>query len=135
MLAPRRVRTNPMAKSSLAHATWSPAKGLVMTAPAVVTLVGYGILILIVMLPVDMYNYDDKTGNYVKQKYSFWYRFLIALLLILPFALSIYSVNCMMTGNCTLWSWVVALLTLLWSVVIVVTTLSSGSFALDQIVN
>lgn len=106
-----------------------------MTAPAVVTLVGYGILILIVMLPVDMYNYDDKTGNYVKQKYSFWYRFLIALLLILPFALSIYSVNCMMTGNCTLWSWVVALLTLLWSVVIVVTTLSSGSFALDQIVN
>ena len=124
-----------MAKSSLAHATWSPAKGLVMTAPAVVTLVGYGILILIVMLPVDMYNYDDKTGNYVKQKYSFWYRFLIALLLILPFALSIYSVNCMMTGNCTLWSWVVALLTLLWSVVIVVTTLSSGSFALDQIVN
>ena len=124
-----------MAKSSLAHATWSPAKGLVMTAPAVVTLVGYGILILIVMLPVDMYNYDDKTGNYVKQKYSFWYRFLIALLLILPFALSIYSVNCMMTGICTLWSWVVALLTLLWSVVIVVTTLSSGSFALDQIVN
>ena len=124
-----------MAKSSLAHATWSPAKGLVMTAPAVVTLVGYAILVFIVLLPVDMLVYNDKTGNYEKQKYSFWYRLLIAMLLLFPFLLSIYSVNCMVVGNCTLWSWVVALLTLLWSAVIVVTTFTSGSFALDQIVN
>jgi hypothetical protein len=112
---------------------WSAVKGIEMTSPAVVTLVGYAILVFIVLLPVDMYTYEDKTDTYVKQKYSFGYRLLVALLLLFPFLLSVYSVNCMMVGNCTLWSWVVALLTMLWAVVIVVTTFSSGSFSLDQL--
>jgi hypothetical protein len=129
-----------MAKSSKSMAlatsptTWSAVQGIRLTSPAVVTLVGYAILVFIVLLPVDMYTYDDKTNAYVKQTYSFTYRLLIALLLLFPFLLSVYSVNCMMVGNCTLWSWVVALLTLLWAVVITVTTFSSGSFSLDSMV-
>lgn len=108
--------------------------GFRMTSPAIVTLIGYAILIFIVMLPVDMYVYDDKTNKYVKQRYSFGYRALIAALLLLPFLLSVYSVNCMMVGDCVWWSWIVALLTLLWAVLIVVATLTSGSFTLDQLV-
>lgn len=104
-----------------------------MTSPAIVALVGYAILVFIVLLPIDMYVYDPDTNSYVKQQYSFGYRLVIALLLLFPFLLSVYSVNCMMVGNCQLWSWVVALLTLLWSVIIVVTTFSSKSFVLDQI--
>lgn len=107
--------------------------GFTITAPGLVTLIGYAILVFIVLLPLDMYTYDEKTGKYVKQRYSFGYRFLIALLLLFPFILSVYSVNCMMVGNCTTWSWIVALITLLWSIIITVTTFSSGSFALDQI--
>ncbi len=110
------------------------ADGLTITAPALVTLVGYAILVIIVLLPLDMYTYNEATGKYVKQRYSFSYRLLIALLLLFPFLLSVYSVNCMMVGNCSVWSWVVALLTLLWAVVITVSTFSSGSFALDQLV-
>jgi len=113
-------------------AAWTAVKGIQMTSPAVVALVGYAILVFIVLLPVDMYTYDDKTDTYIKQKYSFGYRLLVALLLLFPFLLSVYSVNCMMVGHCKLWSWVVALLTLLWAIVIVVTTFSSGSFSLDQ---
>lgn len=107
--------------------------GFTITAPGLVTLIGYAILVFIVLLPLDMYTYDEKTGKYVKQRYSFGYRFLIALLLLFPFILSVYSVNCMMVGNCQIWSWIVALITLLWSIIITVTTFSSGSFALDQI--
>ena len=118
----------------MAHGSWSPAAGLRISSPAVVALVGYAILVFIVLLPIDMYVYDDKTDKYVKQKYSFPYRFLIALLLLFPFLLSVYSVNCMMVGNCTLWSWVVALLTLLWAIVITVAAFSSGSFSVDQLV-
>ena len=127
-----------MAKSSssvmdkLKNGAWHPSAGLRITSPAVVALIGYAILVFIVLLPIDMYVYDDKTDKYVKQKYSFPYRFLVALLLLFPFLLSVYSVNCMMVGSCTLWSWVVALLTLLWAVVITVTAFSSGSFSVDQ---
>jgi hypothetical protein len=104
-----------------------------ITSPAIVALVGYAILVFIVLLPVDMYVYDDKTNQYSKQQYSFWFRLILAVLLLFPFLLSVYSINCMMVGDCRLWSWVVALLTLLWAIVIVITTLSSGSFSLDQI--
>lgn len=116
------------------QSAWNAVQGIRLTSPAVVTLVGYAILVFIVLLPVDMYTYDDKTDKYIKQKYSFPYRLLIVLLLMFPFLLSIYSVNCMMVGKCTLWSWVVALLTLLWAIVITVTTFTSGAFSLDQMV-
>ena len=120
-----------MAKSSSSSSSTTP--GFRLTSPAIVALVGYAILIFIVLLPFDMYVYDEKSGQYVKQRYSFGYRAIIALLLLFPFLLSIYSVNCMVVGDCILWSWVVALLTLLWAVLIVVASLTSGSFTLDQI--
>jgi hypothetical protein len=123
-----------MAKGTNTMASWNAGMGVRLTSPAVVTLVGYAVLVFIVLLPVDMYTFDEKSDQYVKQKYSFGYRMLIALLLLFPFLLSVYSVNCMMVGDCQLWSWVVALLTLLWAVVITVSTFSSGSFALDSMV-
>jgi hypothetical protein len=120
-----------MAKSMLP--SWHAAYGIRVTYPAVVTLVGYAVLIFIVLLPIDMYTYDGKTNAYVKKQYNFGYRLLLALLLLFPFLLSVYSVNCMMVGQCEIWSWIVALLTLLWAIIIVVTTLSTGSFTLDQL--
>ena len=119
-----------MTKSSSSS---SALNGLRISSPAIVALVGYAVLIFIVLLPVDMYVYDDKQGQYVRRRYSFGYRVLIAMLLLLPFLLSVYSVNCMVVGDCILWSWIVAILTLLWAVLIVVATLSTGSFTLDQL--
>ena len=118
-----------MAKSAM----FSAIDGFKITPPALVTLVGYAILLFVVLLPVDMFTYDDKLKAYVKQKYSFPYRLLIALLLLFPFLLSVYSVNCIIIGNCHLWGWILALLTLLWAVVITVTTFTSGSLDLDQL--
>lgn len=105
-----------------------------MTPPAVVTLVGYAILVVIVLLPIDMYTFDEKSNGYVKQRYSFPHRLLVALLLLFPFLLSVYSVNCMMVGSCTTWSWFVALITVIWAVAIAVITFNTGSFKLDQMV-
>jgi len=104
-----------------------------LTTPAIVTLVGYAIIVFIVMLPVDMYTYNNSTHQQVKQEYNFGHRLLIALLLLFPFILSVYSVNCMMVGNCTLWSWVIALVTLLWAILITVTTAATGSFSLANV--
>lgn len=114
--------------------SYSPATpGFRLTSPAIVALVGYAILIFIVLLPIDMYVYDDKSGRYVKKQYSFGYRALIALLLLFPFLLSVYSTNCMVVGDCILWSWIVAILTIVWAILIVVAALTSGSFTLDQL--
>ena len=119
-----------MAKSSSSSVS---APGFRLTYPAIVALVGYAILIFIVLLPLDMYIYDEKSGRYVKQKYGFGFRALVALLLLFPFILSIYTVNCIVVGNCIIWAWIVALLTLLWSILVVVAALTSGSFTLDQL--
>jgi hypothetical protein len=121
--------------SAVAYTAFSASDALTMLSPPATTaLVGYVILLVLVLLPISMYTYDQKTNTYKKQAYSFSYRLLIALLLLFPFALSVYSVNCMMIGDCQLWSWVVALLTLIWSIVITVSAFSSGSFALDELV-
>ena len=108
--------------------------GFRLTAPGLVTLIGYAILLVIVLLPVDMYVYDSKTGQYVKRPYNLGYRLVVALLLLFPFLLSVYSVNCIVTGDCILWAWILGLLTLLWAIVITVVTLSSGAFSLDQLI-
>jgi protein-S-isoprenylcysteine O-methyltransferase Ste14 len=105
-----------------------------MSSPAIVALVGYAVLVFIVLLPVDMFVYNDKTNQYTKQRYSFPYRLLVAGLLLFPFILSVYSVNCMMVGSCVAWSWIVAIITVIWAAMIAVVTFSTGSFSLDQMV-
>lgn len=125
---------SPANMMSKVNKMFSAVDGLRITGPALVALIGYAILVLIVMLPVDMYSYDDKHDKYVKQRYSFPYRLLVALLLLFPFLLSVYSVNCMMVGNCVAWSWIVAVITILWAAIIAVTTFSTGSFSIDQMV-
>ena len=112
----------------------SATDGFRITPPALVTLIGYAILVFIVLLPFDMYTYDERSQQQVKRQYRFSYRLLVALLLLFPFLLSVYAVNCMMVGNCRIFSWIVALLTLLWAIIITVTTFTSGGFQLDQMV-
>lgn len=107
--------------------------GLSITTPAVVTLVGYAILVFLVLLPVDMYAYDDSAKKYVKQQYDFLQRLLLVLLLSFPFILSIYSVNCMMVGSCVWWSWIVAVVTLVWSVLVLASAFATNSFTLDSL--
>jgi uncharacterized membrane protein (DUF485 family) len=40
----------------------------------------------------------------------------------------------MMVGNCVAWSWIVAILTIVWAFVIAIVAFSLGSFSLDQLV-
>jgi fumarate reductase subunit D len=108
--------------------------GLKITTPAAVALVAYLILVAIIMMPFDMYTFDEQKQNYVKFQYSFGQRLVLVLLLIFPFLLGVYSVNCMMVGGCNLWSWIVAIATILWSVLVVVTTFSNKSFRLEDVI-
>ena len=114
--------------------TISVYDGLKITTPAAVALVAYLILAALVLMPFDMYAYDDNEQGYAKVKYSFGQRLLLVVLLILPFFLGVYSVNCMMVGGCSVWSWVIAIATILWSVVVVISTFSTKSFRLEDVI-
>ena len=121
----------PAASKSLKMIT--PFDGFKLTRPAAVALLAYIILVVIVMLPFDMYNYDEQKKAYVKFQYSIAQRIILVILLIFPFLLGVYSVNCMMVGGCTLWSWIIALATILWSILIVISTIATKSFHLEDI--
>lgn len=105
-----------------------------LTYPAIVAIVGYVILCIVVLLPFDMYTYDERTNSYVRNPYNFGNRFLIMVLLLFPFFLGVYTVNCMMVGDCRVWSWIVAAATLLWAFIVVITAISQRAFKLDDVV-
>lgn len=121
--------------STGASAAAVPLKsGFRLTTPGLVTLIGYALLVVLVLLPFDMYVWDPEQQKLVRRPYSVGSRVLLALLLLFPYLLSVYSVNCIVTGNCVLWAWVLGGLTLLWSALITVFALCSGAFSLDAIV-
>ena len=105
-----------------------------LTAPAIVAIVGYAILALVVLLPFDMYTYDERTNTYVRNPYRFANRLLIMILLLFPFFLGVYTVNCMMVGDCHIWSWIVAAATLLWACIVIITAITNRAFKLDDMV-
>lgn len=109
--------------------------GLKVTTPAAVALVAYLILVALVLMPFDMYSYDENKQTYVKFQYSFAQRLLLVVLLIFPFLLGVYSVNCMMVGGCSLWSWIIAISTIMWSIIVVITTFSTKSFRLEDVLS
>jgi hypothetical protein len=91
-----------------------------LSTPALITLIAYVVLSLIVILPFDIPVRDERTGIVTVVPYNFVERLLILLLLALPIALSIYSINCMVVGKCELLSYVIAFITVIWVALTVV---------------
>jgi len=99
---------------------------------AVVAVLGYIILGVVVLLPYDMYVHDEETDTQEKRPYNAGSRILLLILLLFPFALGVYTINCMVVGGCTVWSWIVALATLLWAAIVIVSAISYKSFRLSD---
>jgi hypothetical protein len=109
--------------------------GLQLTVPAVVTLVGYLIMAVMVLIPFDMYAWDDDKDQYVKYRYDITQRIFILLLLLFPLILGVYSVNCFVVGKCYFLSWVVALVTVVWAAAVIVAAFLNKSFNLDDVLS
>lgn len=97
--------------------------GLQLQAPAYVAAISYIILVIVILLPFEFPAYDEITGEEYIVKYDLGQRLIALLLMTIPIALSIYTINCMMTGNCLLWSWVVAIVTFIWVAIFVISAL------------
>jgi hypothetical protein len=96
---------------------------LKLSAPAYIVLVAYITVSVIILLPFQFPVYDEKTDKEYIVRYDVFERFLMLLMLLLPFALTVYSINCMMVGNCKIWSYAVSLVSVFWVVAFVISAL------------
>ena len=94
--------------------------GFNLYPPTIIAFVGYIILAVTIILPFEYPVYDEVNDTTYIVKYDFGQRVLMLLLMTIPIVLSIYSINCMMGGNCVLWSYVVSIITIIWVAIFVI---------------
>lgn len=117
-----------MAKSkSSATKKYNPTKsdflGFNLYAPTIIAFIGYIILAVTIVLPFEYPVYDEVNDTTYIVKYDFGQRILMLLLMTIPIVLSIYSINCMMGGNCVLWSYIVSIVTVIWIAIFVISAI------------
>lgn len=90
-----------------------------LSKPAVLASISYLIMAFAIVLPLGLNEKD-------KPKYNFWKRLLVVFILLIPIALSIYSINCMVVGGCHVWAWVQGIAIAFWVLLFLVATLMSN---------
>jgi len=93
-----------------------------ISRPAIIAAIAYAVLALIILLPFDIS--EAIPDENVKKEYNIKYRLWILLVLLIPIGLSVYSIDCMVVGNCIIWSWVQAIIIALWVILFTVVTLN-----------
>ena len=85
-----------------------------LETPAVIALVGYIVMAIVVLLPFEYPVYDERRNEMVIIKYNFGHRLLTVFLMTIPIILSIYTINCIVSGQCLVWSYIISISTVLW---------------------
>jgi len=83
-----------------------------LSTQALTALVGYvavAIAMFIPMKPAD----PSKPEEYHLQN-----RLLVVAMMIIPAALSVYTINCLVEGSCSVWSWIHSIIVFLWALLI-----------------
>lgn len=95
-----------------------------LTTPAYILMVAYIIVGVLILLPFELKVWNEAEQQYTILEYKFLHRFLLILYLLLPVIIHIYSVNCMMVGNCTLWSYIYTFIHVIWIAVFIIIAFS-----------
>jgi ABC-type transport system involved in multi-copper enzyme maturation permease subunit len=83
-----------------------------LSTQALTALVGYvavAIAMFIPMKPADPSNPEE---------YHLQNRLLVVAMMIIPAALSVYTINCLVEGSCSVWSWIHSIIVFLWALLI-----------------
>lgn len=70
----------------------------------------------VLLMPSNIRIYDPDTENIVAVPYNWRERLMMVFFLSLPMIVHIYSVNCLVTGSCNMFAWIVSALIVLWIV-------------------
>ena len=91
---------------------------LTVTKPALLAMISYVILSFVILLPL---NNTSDAGQAVKD--TFWARVLLVIILLIPIALSVYSINCMVVGGCHIWAWVQGIIVAFWVLLFIIASI------------
>lgn len=97
--------------------------GLEMYMPAIIALVGYVVMAVVILLPFEYPVYDEKENQTYVVKYNFVHRLITVILMTIPVALSVYNINCLMSGSCMVWSYIVSFSVVLWTTLFVLASM------------
>lgn len=86
---------------------------------AAVAAVGYILVAIALFIPVK--PADEKKAT--EYEYRMADRFVVLLVMLIPMALSVYTIDCMVEGQCQPWAWVNSVMVFVWSVVIFVVSI------------
>ncbi len=78
---------------------------------AVIAAVAFGVLLVIVLVPIPGLPSPTLSD-----------RLLNAVVVLLSGVATVYSIHCMVRGECFVWSWVVAVLIAVWAAVVAATS-------------
>lgn len=93
-----------------------------LTKPAMLAAISYLILAFMIVLPFDI---GDCPQNERPCSYNLGRRLMILVIMLIPFCLSIYSINCMMVGKCSVWSWVNGIVIAVWVLLFIIASMMS----------
>lgn len=87
---------------------------LQLAPPAHTALIAVVILAIALLVPTKINVIDPDTGKLSVLEYDLKKRLAMIVLLSLPFAVHIYTINCMVVGKCNVFSWFIAALIIIW---------------------
>jgi len=96
------------------------SKAVKLSNPAYAVAVGYLMVLIVILLPFNVSQVmDPEVASAMSTKYNLGERLFLVVLMLIPFGLSIYSINCYVVGKCVTWSWINAVIILLWVILFV----------------
>ena len=100
---------------------------ITLSKPAFIAAFAYMIVAGIILLPFNIKPaLDPENETDISTKYVFTQRLFLVLLMIIPFALSVYSINCFVVGKCFVWSYIHSFLAVVWVLLFILGTVISS---------
>jgi len=97
-----------------------------LTRPAYIAFVAYVMMALVILLPFNIKaTLDPNNETNISTQYVFSQRLFLVIMMVLPFAVSVYSINCFVVGKCWTWSYVHAVLVVMWVLLFLLGTVIS----------
>lgn len=103
-----------------------------LTRPAYIAFVAYLLMAIVILLPFNIKpTLDPNNETEISTKYVFAQRLFLVLMMVIPFALSVYSINCFVVGKCWTWSYIHAVLVVVWVLLFLLGTVISSQSQIE----
>lgn len=103
-----------------------------LSKPAYIAFVAYVVAAVVILLPFNIKStMDPDNVTDLSTKYVFGQRLLLVLMMAIPFAVSVYSINCFVVGKCFTWSYIHAVLAVVWVLMFLMGTVISSQSQIE----